>query len=318
MKFPVSIFSLVILTLTASFAQDKEAAPKTTNLPPDPFGDLEPVPVIPDYAMKVDRTRGLMTIDAKDGTYVPGSHFAHWNWTTNAKRWGNYYVTLNYESVATKMGINVKIGENTVKSYAPRTSSGEPKLGDITLGTIYVPKSGEYPVTLLSADKSNGPAFFVRGLTIHPAPEGKVEGQSIDGSIELPAKTATTYSEMMRYEPKPEKNCLGYWIDEKDWAEWVFEAGMPGKFKVSVVQGCGTGNGGSEVAVLVNDQTLKFTVEDTGGFQEWKTLEIGEVEIKHAGEQKLAIMPLKKSAKAVMDIQKIFLEPVAAKTAAAE
>ena len=61
MKFPVSIFSLVILTLTASFAQDKEAAPKTTNLPPDPFGDLEPVPVIPDYAMKVDRTRGLMT-----------------------------------------------------------------------------------------------------------------------------------------------------------------------------------------------------------------------------------------------------------------
>ena len=109
----------------------------------------------------------------------------------------------------------------------------------------------------------------------------------------------------MRYEPKAEKNCLGFWTDEKDWAEWKFDITSPGKFKVTVVQGCGGGNGGSEVAVLINDQTLKFTVDETGGFQNWKERDLGTVDLKEIAEHKLAIKPINRTGKAVMDIQKI-------------
>ena len=315
MKISPLFCSLVFLSCS-TLAQDKEV--KATNLPPDPFGDLEKQPEAADYAMEVDRTRGSWSISAKDGTYTPGSHFANWYWTTKAKRWGNYFVTLNYQSVSPKMGVNVKIGDAEVKSYAPRTSGDEIKAGSSVMGAAYIPKAGEYPVGLLTGDKSNDESFKVLGLEFSPAPEGDVMGQSIDGHIELLAKTATTYSEMMRYEPKPEKDCLGFWVDEKDWAEWKFDVNMAGKFTVKVVQGCGDGNGGSEVAVLVNDQTLKFKVEETGGFQNWKTREIGEIEFKHAGEHKVAIKPLSKAGKAVMDVKKIVLVPIGAGKKAAE
>jgi hypothetical protein len=99
-------------------------------------------------------------------------------------------------------------------------------------------------------------------------------------------------------------------VEEGDWAEWTFDVSSPGKFQVEVVQGCGDGNGGSEVAVLVNGDVLKFEVEETGGFQNWKSRTLGTVEIPHTGEQKLAIKPLKKAGKAVMDIQKVTLTPV--------
>jgi hypothetical protein len=309
MKIPtpatITLGALLLFSLTVQ-AEETE-----TNLPPDPFKDIKTAPKPEEYAMKVDRERGKISIDAKDGKYTPGSHFANWNWTMKANRWGRYFVSLRYTSDLPKLGIQVKIGDNTVKSYAPRTGGHEKHQEySVVMGYAYIDKPGEYPVTLLTGDKSNGPGFFVKGIDLIPAPESDEVSQGIDGTIELHAKTATTFSEMMRYEPKPEKNCLGYWVNEDDWAEWNFDLTSPGKFKIEVVHGCGPDNGGSEVAVLVNGETLKFKVEDTGGFQNWKTHELGIVEMDRAGENKIAIKPLTKSGKAVMDIQKVMLTPV--------
>ena len=41
----------------------------------------------------------------------------------------------------------------------------------------------------------------------------------------------------------------------------------PGKFDVEMLVGCGNGSGGSEVEVAVGEQKLNFTVQETGGFQ---------------------------------------------------
>lgn len=131
--------------------------PGTTNLPPDPFGELQSVETAPDFTRKVDRTRGAFTLDAKDGAYMPGSHFAHWSWKMKAARWGNFYAGLVYDSVRPKLGVQLKIGEEAVlKSYAPRTNP----IGEndpLVLGAVYLPKTGEYPVTLLTGDQSNVP-----------------------------------------------------------------------------------------------------------------------------------------------------------------
>lgn len=301
--------SLILgLLITTSIAFSQEVAP--SNVPPDPFGELEKQEKAADFAMAVDRTRGTFTLDAKDGTYVPGSHFANWHWTMKLDRWGNYYAGLIYDSARPKLGVQLKVGADAIlKSYAPRTNSLSNDT-PLVLGSVYLAEKGEYPVMLLTGDQSNVPAFQVKGIHFSPAPESEPHGQSIDGTIQLDANTATVYGEEMRYEPKPEKNCLGFWKLKEDWAEWVFDVSDPGKFEVTVHYGCGTGSEGSKVAVLLNDQILEFAVEDTGGFQKWRELNLGSAELKVKGENRLAIVPLEKKGGAVMDVQKVVLKPV--------
>jgi hypothetical protein len=313
--FPAGLIALAaVFVLDSTLAAQEaatEASAAATNLPPDPFANIESPPEASAYQMDVDRSRGVITVKADDGTYQEGSHFAHWSWKVDAKRWGRYFVKLRYTSSAAKIGVQVKLGDQMVKSYAPRTGGHEAHQEyGVVLGYIYIEKPGEYPLVLLTGDKSKGPSFFVKGIDLLPAPEGDDVAQGIDGTIELHAKTATTYSQNMRFEPKAEKNCLGYWTDQNDWAEWAFDVSSPGKYRVELVQGCGDGNGGSEVALLVNDHTFKFQVEETGGFQNWKSRQLGIVEIPHVGEHRIAIKPLTKAGKAVMDVQKVVLTPV--------
>jgi hypothetical protein len=217
-------------------------------------------------------------------------------------------VTLHYLSKRNKLGVQVKVGDlPAVKSYAPRTGR---EAGKIVLGTVYIPEEKEYPISLLTGDQSNVPDFNVTGVEFSPAPEGETLGQSIDGTIHLLAKTATTYSEKLRYEPKTEKNCLGFWTMKEDWAEWNFDISTPGEFEVTMVYGCGTGNGGSDVNVMIDGETLPFKVEETGGFQNWKEVSIGTVKLDVTGIHKLAVVPENQAGKAIMDIQKIVLTPV--------
>ncbi len=299
------LFSILLFGGLSVFSAKAE----DSTIPDDPFGEVGGLVAPADYPEPVDRERGRFILDAADGTYVPGDHFANWHWTANPTRWGNYYVGLRYRSNRTKLGVQIKVGDLApVKSYAPRT--GRDREATMILGTVYIPEPKEYRVMLLTGDQSNVPDFSVTGIEFIPAPEGDQLGQSIDGTIDLSAATATTYSEKMRYEPQEKKNCLGFWLDEKDWAEWNFDVTTPGKFAVSVIQGCGGGNGGSEVAIFVNDQALSFAVEDTGGFQNWKELPLGEVVLAEPGTHKVAVVPRNKAGKAVMDIQRILLTPI--------
>lgn len=317
MKPAASLVLLFSLGCSLGLAQDAPApAPEaaagagTNNLPPDPFGEIGEIEKAPDFTLPVDRTRGSFMLDAKDGTYVPGSHFANWVWTLKAERWGNFYAGLVYDSLRPKLGVQLKIGDAAVlKGYAPRTNpiaNDEP----MVIGAVYLPKTGEYPVSLLTGDQSNVPAFNVRGIRFSPAPESEPHGQSIDGMIELEAKTATTYAEALRYEPKPEKNCLGFWKHKEDWAEWVFDVSVPGKFEVVLHYGSGAGEVGNRAAVLVNEHTFEFDIADTGGYQNWKELKLGTVELKTKGENRLAIVPLALKGAALMDVQKVVLHPV--------
>src|SRR5215831_8044977 len=85
----------------------------------------------------------------------------------------------------------------------------------------------------------------------------------LSGAITLPASNALTHGSQMHYESSPLKNCLGYWFNVEDWAEWEFEVVRPGLFAVEVWQGCGQSQGGSEVAVEVDKERFSFVVEET-------------------------------------------------------
>lgn len=131
------------------------------------------------------------------------------------------------------------------------------------------------------------------------------------GIIVLHARQAITHGTMLRYEPQPHKNTVGYWVRAKDWLEWLCDVPKPATYDVVLRYGCGKGQGGSEVVAAVGTEQLTFHVAATGGFQAWRTLNIGRVDLP-AGPATFTVTPKRKAKNAIMDIQHISLIPVGA------
>jgi arylsulfatase A-like enzyme len=142
-------------------------------------------------------------------------------------------------------------------------------------------------------------------------PNYRPNPQSADGSVTLPARTAEVHGVQLRYEALPHKDTLGFWTRTQDHASWEFVLKRPGAFTVAVLQGCGKGQGGSEVEVAVAGQTLTFTVLDTGGWQNFKARSIGTVKLDKPGRHTLTVRPRSKAKAAVMDLRQVTLTPVA-------
>lgn len=130
-----------------------------------------------------------------------------------------------------------------------------------------------------------------------------------DGMITLPARTATVRGVMLRYEPLPHKNTLGFWVNKDDSAAFEFTVVAPGKYTVEVLQGCGKGSGGAEVELAVGDQALTFTVKDTGGFQAFEAREVGTLTFNKPGRHTLTVRAKTKPGAAVMDLREVVLKP---------
>ncbi len=131
-----------------------------------------------------------------------------------------------------------------------------------------------------------------------------------DDTIRLLARHARTHGRTMRYEPEPFKDTLGYWVDAGDWADWTLDIPKAGVYEVEVLQGCGGGNGGSEVEVRLGGQSLRFTVRETGHFQHFIQVPVGEVTLA-AGPHTLELRPLTKAKAAVMDVRRVVVRPAA-------
>ena len=142
-----------------------------------------------------------------------------------------------------------------------------------------------------------------------PNPDYVPNPQAADGSVTLPARTAEVHGTQLRYEPLAHKNTLGFWVRAEDWASWECTIARPGVFTVEVLQGCGKGQGGSDVHVSIGGQALTFTVEDTGHFQNFQARVIGTVTLDKAGRYTLTVRPTKKAAAAVMDLRSVTLRP---------
>ncbi len=131
-------------------------------------------------------------------------------------------------------------------------------------------------------------------------------------AIKLPASAVKTHGKNLRYEPETYKNVVGYWTEVDDWAEWEFDSTIEGKAEIQIH--CGCNGGGSDVDVILKtpgaaDQTLNWTVRNTGHFQNIVIETLGEVTLKKE-KCTLEVRPRKKAGAAVTDIRQILLVPV--------
>ncbi|MCP4174660.1 MAG: sulfatase-like hydrolase/transferase, partial [Fuerstiella sp.] len=164
---------------------------------------------------------------------------------------------------------------------------------------LTTPPAGDRKLLVLELDSA--PTAFSRKV---------VAAENKHGVISLPAKFATVHGEKLRFEPQPHKNTVGYWAVEKDFAEWHCNIARAGRYDVEILQGCGTGHGGSDVELRVADQRMSFAVQETGHFQNFRWRHLGQVELKAADDVLLQLIPQRKVAGAVMDCREIRLVPV--------
>ena len=249
--------------------------------------------------------RGIIALEVGEKTFMNAEHWEQYNFPFKTKRWGKYRVRVNYTLKTSTLGVQFRMGETTLKKTLPNTSGAKRQMN---LGEVYLSTAGDQFLALYTPQGVGYSTFMLHDITLIPVTEGAQVQQGGDGAVELLAKDATTWSESMRYEPKPEKNCLGFWTDVNDFAEWEIKMDKPGKYKVAVHQGSATG--GSEVAVQLGDQQLKYTVPNTGDFHKHSEVSVGEVEIKAPGTYRLAIKPQTKNGGAIMDVAKVVLAPV--------
>jgi hypothetical protein len=155
----------------------------------------------------------------------------------------------------------------------------------------------------------------------HIAARPRIVRPSPGGVVTLAAHDAVTHGRSLRYEPQPHKNTLGYWSQAEDWCAWYYAA-PAGRYEVQILQGCGTGQGGSEVVLASGSHQIVFTVEETGHFQNFKNRTLGTIELAvgmgpadnvdlaEDAVHTLTLRPRSKKAAAVMDVRQVRLVPV--------
>lgn len=237
-------------------------------------------------------------------------------WSRPASRWGMYDVRLSY-STASPSGteVAVDVGGTTLSGTLASTDSWY-RYATLPLGKVYLPTAGEQKVTVRCTKQVGGAVMNLKAVTLTPACEGAPPVQADDGTITLHGRDATVLGTALRYEPAEKKQTLGFWTRARDAATWSFSVRQPGEFDIEVLQGCGTGQGGSTVQVTVDPgrdsgTAIEFTVEDTGGFQAFRPRVIGRVRLDAPGTHELRVQPRSIAKAAACDIRQIRLVPVA-------
>jgi alpha-L-fucosidase len=131
--------------------------------------------------------------------------------------------------------------------------------------------------------------------------------QAEDGTTTLPAVEAALDARTARYEP--DKDCIGFWTEPRDWLHWEFEVSRPGAFTITVTQACTDGNAGSEYEVAVGDQRLTGVVKATGSWTTFVDVDLGRVELGQVGRYTLGVKPTAMAKAAVMNLRAVTLRP---------
>ena len=139
-------------------------------------------------------------------------------------------------------------------------------------------------------------------------PVDAVLRQAADGSIALTAADAEIVGSTAKLEGGGEKN-IGYWTNARDHLKWSVKVHAPGTFDVRVTFACEDDSAGSTFELRAGDQSVTGTVAGTGGWQSYRTVDVGTLTANERGTVEFVLKPLRKPRLAVMNMRKIELMP---------
>lgn len=121
--------------------------------------------------------------------------------------------------------------------------------------------------------------------------------QGKNGQILLPVKLADihnpSYGSHIELEEKDGKSNIGHWTDARAWVEWSFRVRKAGSF--DVVADVALQAAQTKIELTVGGSKLPVTVDATGGYDQFRKVTLGRIEISEAGVHTLKITPVKKN-----------------------
>ena len=132
--------------------------------------------------------------------------------------------------------------------------------------------------------------------------------QKNDGSVSLLASDARLHGLSFQLEPRQPVANIGYWTSPGDWLDWEFQVQHPGKFIVSAAIAAPAL---TSFQVTVSGQNYNFAGPVTADYFDYKTVDLGVVEIPAGGLTTLAFHPLAAGWQP-MNLKSLTLRPVTA------
>jgi len=133
--------------------------------------------------------------------------------------------------------------------------------------------------------------------------------QAADGTMELAIALAEIHNESggnAQIEDIGGKSSIGWWTNERSWIGWEFEVETPGLF--DVVGSIACPSAGSKFDIAAGDEKLTAEAPDTGSYQDFKTVKLGQLRIPEKGTCELSIKPVVGQWKPI-NLRTIILKP---------
>ena len=127
------------------------------------------------------------------------------------------------------------------------------------------------------------------------------------GKLVLSSANCAIYGKSLVLE-QPYGN-LGMWRGEDDLAVWQVAIPSAGEYQVSIEWACERGTAGNPAQVSTRDGALRFKVESTGTWDQYKTATIGKIRLQ-AGIQRIRLQPAGPVSQFLIDLRKIILVPL--------
>ena len=172
--------------------------------------------------------------------------------------------------------------------------------GRLVIEVPAVPADPACTVVALELDGEVEPTAFL----VFPAADGSIELSPHDATLAGPALRVERVGAIGEV-----SHNLGYWLDPAATAVWPIGIGADegGEFAVSIEVACRDESAGAKVELaFVPGDTLAFTVPATGGWQAYRTLELGRVTLRR-GSHRAVLRALSKPGEAVCNVRAVRL-----------
>jgi alpha-L-fucosidase len=127
------------------------------------------------------------------------------------------------------------------------------------------------------------------------------------GNFKLVPDDAELHGEQIGQEQRGGQANIAFWDRASDWVSWKVQFPKPGTYTVSA--DCATPNRDAEFVVEVAEQKLPGTAPQTGNWETFRTAELGQVHVQHAGEQLAAIRPRDADHWKAINLRSVTLKP---------
>jgi len=94
-----------------------------------------------------------------------------------------------------------------------------------------------------------------------------------------------------------------------DLAQWQVRVDRPGTFAVEITYACDAGSGDGEYVLVVGNQAVVGRTEVTGGWQSYRTANLGTIRLAEPGVVSVMVRGLRKPGLALLNLRSIVLKP---------